>query len=312
VLNQKGGQKVMSEIWIVSEQTGTLLELIAHAKGISQGEKIVAFSFTQDGAQAASNHGAELVYEMAEGSRPEAWVNKIIERAKATQPAAILFGNSRRAKEMAARLAAALDTGLVTECVKMVRGEGFVTERYIYGGLCVSTEKTKSVPFMATMSAKLIEALQEGPAAPIEKITGVDDACKVIELRSHQTKSNLSAANVVVCVGRGLAQEKDLELAQRLAKKLGGEVGCTRPVAEDLKWMLEENYIGISGKMVKPAVYLGIGVSGQIQHVSGIRDAKIIIAIDKNENAPIFEAADYGLVGDLYEILPALLTALGA
>jgi len=302
----------MSEIWVVSEQTGTGLELIAHAKGISKGEKIVAFSFTLEGAQAASNHGAELVYQMSEASRPEAWVNKIIEMAKATKPAAILFGNSRRAKEMAARIAATLDTGLVTECIKMVRDDAFVTERYSYGGLCVSTEETKSVPFMATMSAKLVEALPEGAAAPIETITGAEEVCKVIELRSHKTTSNLSAANVVVCVGRGLAQEKDLELAHRLAKKLGGEVGCTRPVAEDLNWMLEENYIGISGKMVKPTVYIGIGVSGQIQHVSGIRDAKIIIALDKNENAPIFEAADYGLVGDLYEILPALLTALGA
>lgn len=302
----------MSEIWVVSEQTGTVLELITHAKGISQGEKIVAFSFTSEGAQAASKQGAELVYQMDEGSRPEAWVNKIIEMAKATKPVAILFGNSRRAKEMAARLAAALDTGLVTECVKIVRGEGFVAERYVYGGLCVSTEETKSVPFMATMSAKLIDPLPEGAAAPIEKVTGEEDVCKVLELRSHKTTSNLSAANVVVCVGRGIAQEKDIELAQRLAKKLGGEVGCTRPVAEDLDWMLEENYIGISGKIVKPTVYIGIGVSGQIQHVSGIRDSKIIIAIDKNENAPIFEAADYGLVGDLYEILPALLTELGA
>ncbi len=302
----------MSEIWAVSEQAGTILELIAHAKGISQGEKIVAFSFTQDGAQAASTHGAEHVYEMTEGSRPEAWVNKIIEMAKVAEPVAILCGNTRRAKEMAARIAAALDTGLVTECAKMERGEGFVTERYIYGGLCVSTEEMKSVPFMATMSAKLLEALPEGSVAPIEKITGAEEACRVIELRSHKTTSNLSAANVVVCVGRGVAQEKDIELAQRLAKKLGGEVGCTRPVAEDLNWMLEENYIGISGKIIKPIVYIGIGVSGQIQHVSGIRDSKIIIAIDKNENAPIFEAADYGLVGDLYEILPALLTALGA
>lgn len=302
----------MSEIWVVSEQINTVLELIAHAKGFVKDEKIVAFTFSNEGALAAATHGADHVIEFGGGQRPEAWVTPIAERAQAVHPSAILWGNSKRAKEMAARVAAILDTGLVSECIQVARGEGFTTQRYIYGGLCVATEETAVSPFMATMAAKLIDALPERSAAPIETLTGVEETCRVVEIRPNLTTSNLGEANVVVCVGRGVTKPEDVEWAKRLAQKLGGEVGCTRPIAEDLHWMPEENYIGISGQMVKPTVYIGIGVSGQIQHVSGIRDSKTIIAIEKNENAPILEAADYGLVGDLYEILPALLTALGA
>jgi electron transfer flavoprotein alpha subunit len=301
----------MSEIWVVSEQTATVLELIAHAKGLAQGEKIVAWTFSPVSAQQAAKHGADLVIHLNGENRPEAWVNTIIERAKQTGPDVILWGTSKRAKEMAARVAAALDTGLITECIKVQREQEFISERYIYGGLCVATESTNNLPFMATMAAKLIEALPESPTASIEVVSGAYEVGKVVEMRANLAISNLGDANVVVCVGRGVAKEEDLALAQRLAKALGGEVGCTRPVAEDLHWMPEENYIGISGKVIKPTVYIGLGVSGQIQHVAGIRDAKTIIAIEKNENAPILEAADYGLVGDLYEILPALLSALG-
>ncbi len=300
----------MSEIWVISEQTATVLELIAHAKGLARGEKIVAWTFSAAGAQQAACHGADLVMHMNSEHRPEAWVDTIIERAQQTGPNAILWGTSKRAKEMAARVAAALDTGLITECIKVQREQQFTTERYVYGGLCVANESTSNLPFMATMAAKLIEALPEGPAVDVEVLSGADEASKVVELRANLGTSNLGDANVVVCVGRGVAKEEDIELARRLAKVLGGEVGCTRPVAEDLHWMPEENYIGISGQVIKPTVYIGLGVSGQIQHVAGIRDAKTIIAIDRNENAPILEAADYGLVGDLYEILPALLNAL--
>lgn len=302
----------MSEIWVVSEQTATLLELIAHAKGLARGEKVIAWTFSEEEAQRAARCGADMVYKLEGEMRPEAWVNTIIERAQAVQPTIVLWGSSKRAKEMAARVAETLDVGLITECIRVDRGQEFVSDRYIYGGLCIATEVTDSQPFMATMAAKLIDALPEGTAVNIDTVSGASDRVQVIELRAKQSTSSLGDANVVVCVGRGVAKEEDIELARRLAKAFDGEVGCSRPVAEDLHWMPEENYIGISGQMIKPSVYIGIGVSGQIQHISGIRDSKTIIAIEKNENAPMIEAADYALVGDLYEIIPLLLAKLGA
>jgi len=303
----------MSKIWVISETQSTLLELLAHAKGIAQGESIVAWSFSAEDAQAASQQGADLVYHFEGLKRPEDCTEELIKRAKAELPVAILCGNSKRAKEIAARLAAALDVGLISEGFNLKRnGDNFLSDRYIYGGLCVTTQEVTAKPFMAVMAAKMAEPLAKGTSCPVETVSTPESNVKFVELRPNQAKCDICGANVVVCVGRGISKEEDLELARRLAAKLGGEVGCTRPVAEDLHWMPEEAYIGISGQTVKPVLYIGLGVSGQIQHLSGIRDSKTIIAIDKNENAPIIESADYALVGDLYQIVPALLNELGA
>jgi electron transfer flavoprotein alpha subunit len=105
-------------------------------------------------------------------------------------------------------------------------------------------------------------------------------------------------------------KKEDIGLVKELADVLGGEVACSRPIAEELHWLPEEVYLGISGKKVKPDLYVGVGISGQIQHVTGIRDSKVIFAINRDENAPIFEAADYGIVGDLYQVVPKLVEEL--
>jgi len=121
---------------------------------------------------------------------------------------------------------------------------------------------------------------------------------------------DITEARILVCVGRGLENQQDMQMVQELAEVLGAEIACTRPIAEEMHWLPEETYIGISGKQVKPDLYIGLGVSGQIQHVSGIRDARVICAINRDENAPIFEVSDLGLVGDLYTILPELIQQL--
>jgi electron transfer flavoprotein alpha subunit len=123
---------------------------------------------------------------------------------------------------------------------------------------------------------------------------------------------DITEAKIIVCAGRGIAKQEDMTLANELAEAVGGEVGCSRPVAEELHWLPEEVYLGISGKKVKPDLYIGVGVSGQVQHVTGIRDSKIILSINQDENAPIFEAADYGIVGNLYEVVPKLIQELKA
>lgn len=117
-------------------------------------------------------------------------------------------------------------------------------------------------------------------------------------------------AKVIVCVGRGVKKKEDIELARELAQILGGALACSRPVAIDLKWMPEDMYVGISGIKIKPDLYIGIGVSGQSQHVCGICDSKVIVAINRDAEAPFFEAADYGIVGDLYEVIPALINEI--
>jgi electron transfer flavoprotein alpha subunit len=115
---------------------------------------------------------------------------------------------------------------------------------------------------------------------------------------------------VVVSAGRGFANKEDLEMAVELAEAMGGAVGCSRPLSSDLGWLGEEQQIGLTGSHVHPRLYVAVGISGQLQHVVGIKDSKVIVAINKDKEAPIFQVADYGVVGDLYQVLPAFTKVL--
>jgi electron transfer flavoprotein alpha subunit len=133
----------------------------------------------------------------------------------------------------------------------------------------------------------------------------------LIETRAKGGESvDLTAAKRVVGVGRGFAAESDLELARVLAAKLGAEVACSRPIAEGVNWMPAERYLGVSGATIKPDLYLAVGISGQVQHLVGVNHSKVIVAVNKDPKAPIFAQADFGVVGDLYQVLPALTAAL--
>jgi electron transfer flavoprotein alpha subunit len=132
---------------------------------------------------------------------------------------------------------------------------------------------------------------------------------ETVETRPTQASSvRIEEAEVIISCGRGLEKKEDKALLEELAKPLCGQVGCSRPLAEDRKWFSE--WVGLSGHKVKPKLYIACGISGVIQHVAGIRDAKIIVAINKDPEAPIFEIADYAVVGNLYEVLPALTEAI--
>ena len=123
---------------------------------------------------------------------------------------------------------------------------------------------------------------------------------------------NLCDAVKVVGIGRGFVEQSEVALAEDLAKAMGAEMACTRPIAEFFKWMPEERYLGISGQVIKPQVYVAAGVSGQVQHIAGVRDSKIIVSVNKDENAPMLAMSDYYFVGDIKDVLPALTAAFKA
>jgi electron transfer flavoprotein alpha subunit len=156
----------------------------------------------------------------------------------------------------------------------------------------------------------------EGAGSAGEKVAGSAQASPVKVVSKAEEKASsfdLGSAPVVVGVGRGFKQQADLKLAEDLAKCFpGGAVGCSRPIAADLKWLGEEHWIGLSGHAIKPKAYIACGVSGQIQHIAGIRGSKLIIAVNTNKDAPIFGVADYGIVGDLYQVLPKMAQLLKA
>jgi electron transfer flavoprotein alpha subunit len=123
---------------------------------------------------------------------------------------------------------------------------------------------------------------------------------------------NIESAETLVCVGKGLSNKDDLEMVNELCTALRGELGCTRALSSDYHWISEDRMIGISGKRCKPKLHVSIGVSGQIQHTVGILGSKLIVAINKDKEAPIFRIADYGIVGDLYQVVPKLVQRIKA
>jgi electron transfer flavoprotein alpha subunit len=150
-----------------------------------------------------------------------------------------------------------------------------------------------------------------GTAVPVETVTGSPLGLKVLETRtSGFDQADLGSAVRVIGVGRGLRTREDLAMIEELAQAAQAEIGCSRPVAEGLNWMGKDRYIGSSGAHIGPQLYLAIGISGQLQHMVGVVGAETIVAINSDPNAAVFSQADYGLVGDLYEIVPALTDAL--
>ena len=134
---------------------------------------------------------------------------------------------------------------------------------------------------------------------------------RLVETKPKTAKGvKLSDAAVIVSFGRGVRKKEDMTIVEELAKTIGGVIGCSRPIAEDLRWLPEDQYVGLSGQKVNPKLYLALGISGQIQHLTGIRNSRIIVAVNNDPKAPIFEYSDYNIVADLYQMVPALIDAV--
>jgi electron transfer flavoprotein alpha subunit len=226
----------------------------------------------------------------------------------------MLIGSTRNGKPLAARLAMRLETGCVPDCARLSVDENrrLVGERITYGGNAVARVTFRSKPQIATVPARAFEKpeLKERKGEIVKVDVKVEEPkTEVVETKPIEASSvKIEEADVIVSCGRGLAKKEDKALLDELATTLCGQVGCSRPLVEDRKWFTE--WVGLSGHKVKPKLYIACGISGVIQHVAGIRDAKTIVVINKDEQAPIFEVADYAVVGDLYEILPALKEAI--
>ena len=224
---------------------------------------------------------------------------------------AVLIGATKKGKEVGPRLAALLDWPYAGEVQSAeVAGESLTVTRMVLSGNSLATYKMgPNAVLTATPSTFEADGDPEGPELPL---AAAASKVKVVGTKGEEASDfDLSGADYVVGVGRGFKGKADIALAQAVADKLkGGAVGCSRPVAADLKWLGEEHWIGLSGHEIRPKVYFACGVSGQIQHVAGIRGSKLIVAINTNKDAPIFQIADYGIVGDLYKVLPQLAEAL--
>ncbi len=213
-----------------------------------------------------------------------------------------------------ARFSASQGIPMFTEVTEMLpRGDGGLTvRRAALAGRAV-VEYSAMPPVSATVAPGRFPAPapSQGARLDVRRVEAAAQGPEVIGVeRKRKEGVDITSAEIVVGVGRGFRSKDDLNMAFRLADLLGGAVGCSRPIAADYGWLPEDRWIGISAKKIRPNLYMAIGISGAPQHMSGVMDSKLIVAINKDKNAPIFQYADYGVIGDLYQVVPALIKRL--
>jgi electron transfer flavoprotein alpha subunit len=310
-------------VWVFSEVYDIACELIGKGRELADKMKtelsaVLIGSNVQDKAVDLAKYGADTVFVVdnpgLERFQAEAYLGILNSLAATYHPQILLIGSTRNGKPLAARLATRLKAGCIPDCTRLSVDENgrLVGERITYGGNAFAKITFKSGPQIATVPPRAFDKPEKTDRSG--RTVNVD-----LQLESAKTEvidiKPLAASNVrieeaefIVTGGRGLEKKDDIALLEDLARTIGGQVGFSRPLVEDRKWFTD--WIGLSGHKVKPKLYIAVGVSGVIQHVAGIRDSKIIVAINKDAEAPIFEIADYGVVGNLYDIVPALKAAL--
>jgi len=312
-------------IWIFSELHQLATELLGRGRSLADGlrTELVAVSLgSPEYGQQLISHGADKVLlatnPILNTFQVDTYTDALASLAVEHKPDVLLIGATRNGLELAPRLAERLKTGCVTEATRLeVDAEKgrVLMERVAYGGNLVETQISRSKPQIATIPKGLFPALpadasRRGEIVKVEPKIGNPNT-RPIETKPKSSKGvRLSDAPVIVSFGRGVRKKEDVAIIEQFAEAVEGVVGCSRPIAEDLGWLPEEQYIGLSGQKVNPKLYFACGISGQIQHLTGIRNSRVIVAVNSDPKAPIFEFCDYGVVGDLYEVIPALIGAM--
>ena len=308
-----------------SDDKKLTLELLSKGTEIAKelDEKLTAVIIGKSDEALAKEYiayGADNVYvaeTSLESFKAEEYTSILENIVKETKSDAILIGSNKNGKELASRLAGKLNAGCVIDTTNLyLKNKKLTAERMVYSGNAIAVEQFNSKPNIATVPSKVFDPLKRDDSRKGEiikkKIEPEKSNSKILKVQEMKTEGvNVEDAEIIVSCGRGFKNKDDIELVDELANVLKGKtVGCSRPIAADLKWLSEDHWIGLSGHKVKPKLYIAAGISGQIQHIAGMRDSNIIVAINKDPEALIFKSADYGIVGDLYEVLPKLTHAV--
>lgn len=264
-------------------------------------------------AQAAQIAGVAKVLAADGDSLGEQLAENIAEQvlAVAADYSHILFPATASGKNVAPRVAAKLDVAQISEITAVVDADTF--ERPIYAGNAIATVKSSDAKKVLTVRATAFDAVaNSGGSAEVTSVAAVADSGLSSFVSRELVKSDrpeLTAASVIVSGGRGLGSAENFQILDKLADKLGAAVGASR-AAVDAGYAANDLQVGQTGKVVAPQLYIAVGISGAIQHLAGMKDSKVIVAINKDAEAPIFGVADYGLVADLFTVVPELEQSL--
>lgn len=271
-----------------------------------------------EGARELINYGADKVFVYDHPVFREFdilnYKHNIVKLAREAKPEIFLFGATRLGRSLAPRVAAALDTGLTADCIGLDVDENgnLVQIRPAFTGNILAQIKTTTRPQMATVRYKVMAKKPRDPNRRGEVISrNVELVPSLLTIKNKEKlgEFNINEADVIVSGGRGLKKSDDFSMLAELAELLGGVIGSSRPLVDD-GWIAREHQVGFSGNTVKPKFYIACGISGSPQHLAGMRGSDIIIAINTDPSAPIFRVADYGIVGDLYEVVPKLASEI--
>lgn len=292
------------------------LEALNAAKKLSAqcGKAVTALLIgSADAAASAAEYGAdEVVTVAADGYQADRYTDILTALCQRSEAQTLLMGATRDAKELAARVAARLEAGCITDAMSLSEA-GWT--RSIYGGSLQETVAAKGKAVVTVRSGTFGKPeLTAGRTAPVseESVENAELRSVIKEAVKELAESvNLEDAEIIVAGGRGMGSAENFQLVHELAKLLGGVVGASRPAIED-GWVPRNHQVGQSGKIVAPKLYIACGISGATQHVSGMSGSGYIVAINKDEDAPIFDVADVGIVGNVNDILPLMIEEIKA
>jgi electron transfer flavoprotein alpha subunit len=296
----------------IAADTGSAISALVIGKGVA--------SFAEE---LAGKNIAEVLlveHDLLEAYTPDGYSLALSQVIASSKPDLVLFPHTYQVRDFAPKLAAIMGKGMIADCVGFHKdGDKLVFVRQMFQGKTAADVTFQgSAPWFASFQsgafrADLLKAHPSGKV-PVNKFA--------VELKPEQIRTkpldlfkeakssvDLTQAPVIVSIGRGIKAPENIPQAEALAKAIGGEMAASRPICDE-GWLPMERQIGSSGQTVAPKLYLALGISGAIQHVVGMKGARTIVAINKDQNAPIFEIADYGIVGDIFEIMPALTAAL--
>jgi len=309
----------MSGVLVVLESASSL-EALAAAQQIGAELNLKVFAAVFGGGETLTGYKLDKIHaiehELLAHYTPDGYTVALKQLIEAHRPTYVIFPHTYQVRDFAPKLATALNRVLVSDVIAHRIDNGLVLVRQLFQGKFNADVRFEGdPPYFLSIQAGAFRAdnLQPGTAA-IERSTPElkpeQIRTKPLErFRESQRAVDLTAAQIIVSVGRGIKEAENIPVVQKLADALGGELAGSRPVCDN-GWLPMERQVGSSGQTVAPKMYVAVGISGAIQHLVGMKGSKTIVAINKDPEAPIFEVADYGIVGDLFEVVPALVEAL--
>jgi len=246
----------------------------------------------------------------------DGYAEVVVKAVEQAQPSAIFFAGTAMGRDLAPTVAARLGVGAIPDVVGLtLDGETFSARRPVYSGKAVATVDTASnTPQVISLRPNVFAAEEAGGAGEVVALDGLSLSIRAVVkelLEAEGGELDVAEADVIVSGGRGIKGPENFALIKSLADALGGAVGASR-AAVDAGWIEHSHQVGQTGKVVSPSLYVAAGISGAIQHLAGMSSSKVIVAINKDPDAPIFKIADYGIVGDLFDVIPPMVEAIKA